>query len=194
MSIHQIHFEKKFYQDKKTGYWISTTSPRIRAHVWVWKYHHTSIPKGWHVHHKDGNKSNNCLSNLTILNVSDHVKHHMQDPIRKQKILDMANKYRYLTKQWHASEEGLAWHKAHGILCWIKKELITISCKECGKESETKVYHQEFCSNACKSKNRRKSGIDNIEKTCTGCFKLFSVNKYSNQKYCSRSCAKKLNK
>ena len=142
MSNHQNHYDKKFYQDKKTGYWISTTSPRVRAHVWVWKYHHNLIPKGWHVHHRDENKSNNSIENLTIMSVSDHVSHHFKNnPERIEKARKNMDKIRSLTKEWHASEEGIAWHKAHGILGWINRESIKIVCKSCQKESETRFTY-----------------------------------------------------
>lgn len=188
MTDHQFHFDKKFYQDKKTGYWISCICPKIRAHVWVWKNHFGEIPEKYHVHHKDENKSNNSLENLELMSQSTHASLHMQDPERRKKSSEMANKYRYLTKEWHGSEEGRAWHKAHGILGWIKRKKFLITCKICNKESETKTYHQEFCSNACKSKARRRSGVDNIEKKCERCESMFSCSKYSKQIYCGKTC------
>lgn len=80
---HEIYFERKFYLDNKTGYWISCIRPTIRAHTWVWKQHHGYLPKGFHVHHIDENKSNNNIENLELINVSSYFKWEEKNPISK---------------------------------------------------------------------------------------------------------------
>lgn len=152
---HQFHFNKKFYQDKKTGYWISTTSPRIRAHVWVWKYCYGIIKKGFHIHHMDGNKSNNDISNLKCINVKEHLKEHDSDQRRAKNLIHI-NSIRCKTKEWHASEEGLKWHKEHGLKTWQERKSFNINCLMCGSEVETKTYHQKFCHQNCKAKYGRR--------------------------------------
>jgi len=191
MNKHQIHFNKKFYIDKDKGYWISTTCPKIRAHAWVWINNRGSIPKGCHIHHKDGDKSNNSIENLELMAQSEHLKLHMLTPERRKQSKDAADKYRHLTKAWHASEEGRAWHKAHGIIAWSERKPITITCKVCNNQAQTKTYHQEFCSNSCKSKWRRDQGLDDIQKMCPSCNIEFMSNKYANTVYCSKPCARK---
>ncbi len=191
MITHQEHFGRLFYQDKKTGYWISTDYPRIRAHRWVWISLHGKIPIGYHIHHKNENKSDNRIENIELIEASRHISHHYTEENRERSRL-LCEKIRPLTKAWHASEEGLAWHKAHGILTWINKEPIKIICKVCQKVAETKMYHQEFCSNACKSKWRRNSGIDDVEKVCGRCGIKFMSNKYAKNKYCSKDCGIRL--
>ncbi len=37
---------------------------------------HGKIPKGFHVHHKDGDHSNNSLENLMLMRGSDHLAYH----------------------------------------------------------------------------------------------------------------------
>ncbi len=76
--------EKKGRQIKltdKTGWYLSYTlrregeSPKTkRIHVLVAEAFIGEIPKGYHVHHKDGNKQNNHVDNLEILHPSDHVR------------------------------------------------------------------------------------------------------------------------
>lgn len=184
---HQFHFGKKFYQDKKTQYWISTTSPRIRAHVWVWLSKNGKIKKGNHIHHIDGNKSNNEILNLQELSAKEYVaKHDSQD--RRQANLIHINEIRPLTKEWHSSKEGLEWHRQHGLKTWDQRKPFIVQCKECGNKKDTKTYHQDFCSNACKSSWRRKEGLDNEERNCQICNIKFTVNKYEKTRCCSRSC------
>jgi endogenous inhibitor of DNA gyrase (YacG/DUF329 family) len=68
------------------------------------------------------------------------------------------------------------------------KPIIKI-CVQCGTEYEvTPTGTSRFCSNKCKSAWRRASGLDDEDRKCPICKKIFRVNKYSNTKTCSRSC------
>lgn len=184
---YQRHYGKLFYQDKKTGYWISTKCPKKRAHVWVWEYHNGKRPKGFHIHHRDQNKSNNSIENLELLSPSEHSKIHMTEQ-KKELATKTLNKIRPLTKKWHRSEEGRKWHKENGIQGWIKKKEIEIICDVCGKLCKTKTYHQRFCSNKCKSRFRRDEKIDDIEIECVICKIIIRRNKYAKSKTCSAKC------
>lgn len=189
----QIHLERKFYLDKKTGYWISTDYPRIRAHVWVWINNRGVIPKGFHIHHLDGNKSNNFIENLSCVCVKDHIAIHSSAE-RTDFLRKWVDLIRPLTKKWHRSEEGLEWHSKHGKECWDNKEVIQKSCDFCEKEFSTKTYFQRFCSNACKSAHRRKERIDDIDLGCEFCGAFFRSNKYAKRRFCSRGCSSKIGK
>jgi hypothetical protein len=201
MSSYQEHFGKKFYQDKKKGYWISTTTnPRIRAHQWVWINNHGKPPKGTHIHHRDENKSNNCIENLELIHGKKHIKHHMNkrmlDPNNKKKAQQHCENIRGLTKQWHQSEEGKAWHKFHAIRTKFGNgEYYKYKCQECENEYESKLIAEgrtKFCSNACKSKWRRKEKLDDVDKICPICKNIYRSNKYSKVKTCSRICGRQL--
>lgn len=191
MVKHQIHFSRKFYKDKKTGYWISTDYPRIRAHRWVWISVHKIIPEGYHIHHINENKSDNRIENLELIHGSRHQSLHGQSLEKRKRAKEMADKYRPLTKAWHASEEGRTWHKYHGMKVWKNKKTIKLRCQLCKLIFKTKTYHQTFCSNKCKSKWRRDSGIDNIKYVCENCEKEFEKNKYAKTKFCSKNCGLK---
>jgi hypothetical protein len=192
MVIHQQHFGRKFYQDQRTGYWISTDYPRIRAHRWVWINIHGKIPKGYHIHHKNENKSDNSIENLELIERTRHLKHHYTEEKREFARKWAAN-IRPLTKKWHASEEGRAWHKMHALRCNFGNfPFKDYSCLNCNKPFKSrKISSAKFCSNACKSSFRRKSGTDDIEAHCEKCGKRFIKNKYSKQRYCSIGCPKK---
>ena len=91
MKNYQVYFGKKFYKDKSLGYWRSTKSAALYAHRWVWMMYFGHIPSGMHVHHIDGNRSNNDITNLQMLKHSDHIKFHWRkkkhDP--KQMMLEI---------------------------------------------------------------------------------------------------------
>ena len=192
MKEHQEHFGRLFYQDKKIGYWISIDYPRIRAHRWVWINIHGDIPKGYHIHHKDEDKSNNAITNLELIEASRHCRIHMTKEKR-----EWASKWveviRPLTKAWHASEEGKKWHIYHAEKCKFGKwEPKTYKCEVCFKEYEsTKRSGTRFCSNNCKCKFRWDSGIDNVTRICQKCGIEFTINKYAKTKNCSKKCAQK---
>ena len=50
-----------------------------RVHRLVYEYFIGNIPKGYHIHHIDGNKQNNCIDNLECISPSDHNKKHHKD-------------------------------------------------------------------------------------------------------------------
>ena len=66
-----------------------------RIHVLVAKHFIGEVPKGYHVHHKDGNKQNNFVENLEII----HPRQHYKETISNNKnILLGLNNYNKYTK------------------------------------------------------------------------------------------------
>lgn len=166
-----------------------------RLHREVWQYHNGEVPSGYHVHHIDGDRSNNSIENLALMEGRDHLSEHMKAPDRvehSKKAIEIA---RVAASKWHGSEDGREWHSHHGKENWQKREMQTYICTECGKEFQTKHIFGEgqnrFCSNKCKTRYRVKSGVDNVERVCPVCGKTFSVNKYSTTECCSRECGRK---
>lgn len=182
----------KFRKDKKTGYYLNAKTHK-RLHVYVWEYYNGAIPKGYHIHHKDHDKTNNEIDNLTLLSASEHsslhskeqVEEHYQDMLKnlKENAIPKAS-------EWHGSKEGREWHKQHyEKMKAVLHKQETFICEYCGKEFETqRTGNNRFCSNNCRSAYRRKSGVDNETRKCVCCGKEFTANKYSLAKYCSRSC------
>jgi HNH endonuclease len=76
MKKHHVYFGKKFFE-RDDGYLRSTTSREaLYAHRWVWMLMYGEIPKGMVIHHLDGNRANNEITNLQMLDRSTHTKHH----------------------------------------------------------------------------------------------------------------------
>ncbi len=161
-----------------------------RLHVAVWKYHNGEVPKGFHVHHIDGNRANNQIENLQLIDAGVHSSMHSSSRVEynQRHIKEMQEQ----AKEWHRSPEGIAWHMEHGKKCWENKEPREYTCVECGKKFSSTHYYAEwqntFCSGACKTKHREKEQKDFVTKTCPYCGKEFFANKYAKAKCCSREC------
>lgn len=181
-----------FRRDKKTGYYLSSKKidgKRKRLHVYMWEKKNGNAPKGYHVHHIDGNKRNNDIVNLTLLPGADHLSEHMLDEKRKEnsrKAIKMATE---AAKEWHHSEEGRKWHSDHAKQTMRNRSPLKYTCDNCGDEFESKKIYSatdnKFCSNKCKAAFRRKSGVDDVIKVCEVCGKEYVANKYQKTTRCA---------
>lgn len=183
----------KFTRDDKTGYYLNSTIGK-RLHRYIYEKEVSEIPKGknFHIHHIDGNKANNLVSNLELTTNSKHTKHHTV-----MKMKDNPDAFRRFQEagiakapEWHASKEGNEWHRRHyerikGNL----QEILEFECEQCHELYEAVDNGQNrFCSNKCKSKWRRDSGLDDIDRKCAICDNVFKTHKYDKVKTCSKEC------
>jgi hypothetical protein len=190
----------RFVRDDKTGYYLSNKTlkgKRCRIHRYIWEKYNGEIPKGYHVHHKDLNKSNNDISNLELVLFKNHLSLHGRERVEKD--VEWFDNFRELgieaAKEWHKSKEGREWHKDHYEQCkdkFHKKE--EYICLYCGNKFETQKGNNKFCANKCKSAYRRREGLDDEVRICANCNKKFYVNKYRPAKCCSKSCSNEFRK
>lgn len=190
----------KFRKDVKTGYYLATKKTdgqrRERLHCYVWRINNGDIPEGFHVHHIDGDKSNNDVRNLRLIDGKKHVQYHARkyaaqnhDKIRQNLLENAAPK----AAAWHGSEAGRLWHSEHAKQTTKNLGKVEYICANCGKHFYAKpIGLNKFCSNTCKTKARYKSGVDNEERICAVCGGKFIANKYASKKCCSKECAIKL--
>ena len=94
--------------------WVVINGKREKKslHRYMWLIEKGDIPKGYVVHHIDGNYSNNTIDNLTLMLAGEHEKLHTEkygeDIWTKVKkgLLDNAHK----AAEWHRSKNGVEWH------------------------------------------------------------------------------------
>lgn len=71
-----VYNGRKYFRNAR-GYWCSGGPPRPGPlHRHVWEDAHGQIPEGYHIHHRDQNKSNNALDNLELLEGRRHLSLH----------------------------------------------------------------------------------------------------------------------
>lgn len=180
----------KFTKSEGKTYYRSTKN-KTDLHRYVWVKYNGEIQNGFHVHHKDHNTDNNSIENLEILSREEHLKYHASK-IDKKKMREWAETIRPLTKEWHGSEAGIEWHKKHYENNKDKLHVkVEKKCQQCGDNYFTTKNDSKFCSNKCKAKFRRDSGVDNVEKKCEECGGKFVSNKYAKIRFCGKSCSKK---
>lgn len=186
----------KFRRDAKTGYYLSTRKTDIgraeRLHRYVWRFHNGDIPEGYHVHHVDENKTHNDIENLCILPKGLHATLHGNERWDREpnKMLENLRVNAIpASKAWHKSAEGRKWHSEHATQVISEMQEKTFVCEYCHREYKAFPTGQHrFCSGACASAFRRKSGVDNEKRICTVCGKEFYAGKYTKIKTCSRRC------
>lgn len=185
----------KFTRDERTGYYLNSTI-RKRIHQYVWEYFNGRIPEGYQIHHKDKDRSNNCIENLECISKSEHLKLHGDERnllYHDEMVRNLKENALPKAIKWHKSVKGKEWHKKHykktkeSLYIKIRKQ-----CEYCLKEYETVNNGcSRFCSAKCKAAWRRKSGIDDETRQCKWCGNEFTINKYSKKRYCSKSCSNK---
>lgn len=82
VSLCGVYFNGGYYTMRNNGYLGKTTGERTLLHRDVWELHNGEIPRGFDIHHKDGDRTNNAITNLECLSKSEHTRlyspHHNQ--------------------------------------------------------------------------------------------------------------------
>jgi hypothetical protein len=163
-------------------------------HREIWKKHNGPIPLDFDIRHRDDNPLNNDLANLECIHKDDHKALHEAEgkwsaSIRvKQHLRGIAR----LAADWHASREGLDWHRAHYRETLAKREPAEFACGECGKAFQSKhrsscrADGKRFCSERCTGVTRRREERQKKPLTCVQCGHAYSGDGRGTT--CSRRC------
>lgn len=142
----------------------------LRLHRAVWEAAHGPIPRGYHVHHINGDKADNRLENLELLSHGEHSAAHANEKLGPYRHIAVRNAHAKMreNRQKRLSERVL-------------------SCVVCGSDFRSSAKHPtRFCSSPCVQ--RARSGAFNSEqRPCEYCGEAYTATKRV-QKYCSKRC------
>lgn len=163
-------------------------SRKKALHQQIWIDANGPIPDRHHIHHVDGNPSNNALDNLRCFPSWRHTHVHVAGECSDER-REHLDRVRPLTKEWHASGEGLEWHRQHGQDTWEgRRPEYDKACEECGKPFKSFFERARFCSRSCINRHNERTHRYYEERNCIICGKSFEVKKSKKQQTCSRSC------
>lgn len=193
-----IYRGEKFYIQTTGRYFSSGRhGPNAKErllHRRVWIDSFGPIPEGTEVHHLDEDWRNNDPKNLEVRSVTKNRQEHqlkrMADPEFRATALKALRDNSHIAAEWHASPEGLAWHKQNSEQAWAKREPVPKVCIICGAGFMAMFASRaRFCSNSCEQKESRKRHPQ-ISATCPQCGGGFTFSKYKKggQVCCSRTC------
>ena len=184
-----VEFNGKIYKrsPKSRYYFEYKTKPKDRIgkpqlHRAVWEYYNGEIPKGFQIHHKDGNIDNNDISNLECLSSREHLSNHSKKNWQNEEYREKMRGHLFdnkekqqKAKEWHKSPEGREWHKQHArhSICKFKFEK-EIKCQFCGKTFITHKPNGKYCSSKCQQKACNYAR----PKICEKCGKEFHTTSY----------------
>jgi len=126
-----------------------------------WEHYRGPIPPGCHIHHKDGDGTNNLLSNLELVDGREHNRQHTTAMHAKGMLKPPSDRARELAAEWHASAEGLAWHSESGKRSWDNRVWHTLKCQQCGRDYTSPYPNKsKFCHLNCRATalRRRRKG------------------------------------
>src|SRR3990167_10451676 len=123
-------------------------SKRHALHRAIWEDNFGKIPKGFHIHHKDGNTLNNEIENLECIDGKEHSKlHYKLKPFTKHKCELCGNEYKTKKEsgtRFCSNKCKSKWRRKSGK---NKEKRI---CTTCSKEFYTDRYKQtRACSRSC---------------------------------------------
>ncbi len=169
----------------RAGYYIYTE----RLHRRIWKNHFGEIPHNYHIHHKNGDTTDNRIENLECISKKDHHRMHfdkekqlkiLHSPENKKKAQKGRNTNASRKKQSEKSKKQ-----------WENRKPIEKVCVICSIKFLTKNFTgTKYCGQRCRSMSQYRR--DQILVDCVICQKKFYTFKKKNHSItCSPSCSAK---
>lgn len=164
---------------------------RIMLHRYLWEQVHGPLPDKHEIHHKDCNPINNAIENLECLTKKQHRRVHADlGAFSTPEQLEHLARIRGLTKDWHRSDEGRAWHREHAKTSICSRQPTRQVCTWCGVEFVgLNMGGRRFCSRKCAERERYHRTKKIVPGTCEWCGNAFLGERSGKQRYCSKSCA-----
>lgn len=182
------HPKQKYYYCSPT---IAAKQYSRCLHRQMWFDAHGEIPKGYQLHHINGDAFDNRLENFELVERVAHITMHMKERVAKNPewFSEFQKKGIKVAPEWHKSPEGIEWHRQHAIKCGFGDRTYgEANCDHCNKQYTKQNTFNRFCSNNCKSAWRRANKPDMKMVNCENCGVEFETAKYTPRRFCKASC------
>lgn len=145
---------------------LCNPGPYYRANSWgkgpsnlhraVWTHYRGEIPEGHNVHHLDGDKTNNKLSNLELIDHAEHARIHTTERQRTG-VLKPPGKLCRERALEELKTRPLSWRKKMAKFSWKVRVWHDLICTECGKPYQSPYPNKsKFCHLNCRQAALRK--------------------------------------
>lgn len=122
----------------------------IDEHRHVWMQHYGEIPKGYVIHHKDGNKMNNDISNLELKPMPLHTREHFKGI----PLVERFTKEQY--EKWENSKRGGRPKVGPDGTAWCNKCKEFKPIEDFGKNKNNFNGLQNQCKDCRRLRNKKK--------------------------------------
>ena len=161
-----VSFLGKQYRLYGRYYRAQKGEPSQYLHRAIWESNYGPIPKGFHVHHKDGNPLNNAIENLEAIDGREHNREHgLTAPhLRSHERRELLNRIRPQSHAW-LKDPNSRKHLSEKIKeVWRNKPVRECTCGLCGEKFMSTATRAMYCSRKCQRAETYLKGLDELSR------------------------------
>jgi hypothetical protein len=195
-----VKFNNNTYFEYGKGYYMKTSTPHTFLHHDIWRSYGNDIPKGYELHHKDGDSRNDVIENYELLTKSQHTKLHYQTRVLRSFVCEQCNDSFYTKALWtrfcpvcalkRTNKRARVYYEQHKIQCQqaqtkryhSDKNLKSGICFYCGNVFFSRTMHiNQCCGHSCAMKYR--ASLKPRSCSIIGCMNKFYAKGYCKNHY-----------
>lgn len=148
------------------------------------------LAKHEHVHHRNGDKSDNRLENLELLDIGDHTREHHPGRDKSKWVVvscvGCGNKFERHASVVQSHPATYCSRQCYDRSCKVDS---IRACGHCGEQFNSPPSHpRRYCSVTCSGRANNAKRRKQVDRVCKNCGTLFETNPARTAKYCGRAC------